>query len=69
MIRVEGNAIQVETKTLTATVTDGWLTSLRRRGGGGELVPQAAEAAKGGPALELVYPSAGAGAGFCPKAR
>jgi hypothetical protein len=55
MIRVEGNTIHVETRTLTATLTDGWVTSLKRRGGGAELMPQGAEAAKSGPAMELVY--------------
>jgi len=53
MIRLEGNAIHVETKTLEAVIRDGWLVSLKRGSDGAEMVPDAS--AGGDSALELVY--------------
>ncbi len=53
MVRVDGDAIRVETATLTAVMRRGFLTELVRESDGRRLIETAAE----GSALQLVYPN------------
>lgn len=54
MVRLQDGRIEVETKTLTAVIEAGFITSLRSKLTGEEFI--APGAARGGPALELTYP-------------
>jgi hypothetical protein len=63
MIRIDGQTVVVETRTLTAELRRGLLVSLRDRAGGRELVGPFDPAPVS--ALELVYAN-GPGVGFGP---
>ena len=60
MIRVDGNTVTVETKTLRAAFADGRLASLKRASDGREFLD--GEGAKGCAPLALYYPGTGAAA-------
>ena len=55
MIKIDGNRIIVDTKTMTAQLEDGWIISMRSKETGDEYFGDASAGAEHGSVLELVY--------------